>query len=260
VMTARLLGIKTAIQEQNSKSGATNRILGKVVHHVFLSFDPALDQFARAKAKGRVTVTGNPIRRFIRLALEGKTGQEDKNGPLNILVVGGSQGAHRVNTLFCEAMGQLMDLQEEIKITHQTGQTDKDEVAARYKELGFRADVVPFIRDMADALNRADLIISRAGAGAVAEIALSGKPSILIPFPYAAGDHQTVNAGTMVEKGAAILFPDREEAQPSELAKIIKELVQDSARRKQMGRQARRRGRPDAAKEIVDKLLELADK
>ncbi len=257
VMAAVYRKIPTAIHEQNTITGATNRILGKRVDKVYLTFETARSQFPVAEENDRILITGNPIRKSILGALEQEAPRETSGSGLRVLIIGGSQGAHRLNQLACAAFGHLSELKGLVKILHQTGDADWYDTATSYARHGFRAKVVTFIDEMAPALLDADLIISRAGAGAIAEITMSGKPSILVPFPFAAGDHQTVNAQALVDAGAAMIVEDQLQSVPK-LAGHISRLVKNLELRMDMSRQALALAKPDAARIIVDDFIKLA--
>jgi UDP-N-acetylglucosamine--N-acetylmuramyl-(pentapeptide) pyrophosphoryl-undecaprenol N-acetylglucosamine transferase len=262
ILAAWLTGVPCAVQEQNAAPGITNRILGLFVRKVFLSFAQAGGWFERAANKGRVTVSGNPIRKKIVDALvdrSGKPRREDTgaNGKARILVLGGSQGAHGLNLLFVEAVSGLPNNERQrLLIRHQSGGADRDMVEVRYRELGIEARVEPFIDEMASAYLEADLVVSRAGAGAVAEIALAGLPSILVPYPYAVSDHQAMNAQALVQAGAAYMFREGE-TNGKTMAGAIAMMVKDKKRLWEMSEGARSIGKPDAAAVIVDQCIEM---
>lgn len=260
LLAARLLGVPCAIQEQNAVPGWANRILGRIVSVVFVSFEQARSWFGRASKKDRVVVSGNPVRRKIvsalgRVAEKGPIGKDA--GKVAILVVGGSQGAHGLNLMVLDAVAELAaDDRQRISIRHQSGKADLDMVGSRYTDLGMDAEVEPFIEDMADAYGKADLVISRAGAGAVSEIAIAGLPSILVPYPFAASDHQAANAGVLVEAGAALMFREKATG-PGEFCEALRRIIADADRRRSMSARAKSAARPEAAAMIVDKCLEL---
>ena len=256
LLAARLLRLPTAIQEQNSVPGATNVILGRLVDRVFINLEMSRAHFPRAQREGKLTLAGNPIRRAIREKLEAARIEPRPNHRVGLLVIGGSQGARRLNYLVVDAMTHLREFKDSIKIVHQTGGGDILATVSNYAKLDFRAKVLEFIKDMATALAEADLVISRAGAGAVAEIALAGKPSILIPFPFAALNHQTKNAQAMVDAGAARMF-DEHELSGRTLAEALRPLLENADLRQTMGAKAYALARPDAAAAVVEGLYEL---
>jgi UDP-N-acetylglucosamine--N-acetylmuramyl-(pentapeptide) pyrophosphoryl-undecaprenol N-acetylglucosamine transferase len=204
--------------------------------------------------KAKSLLTGNPLRREI-LEHCGSRGEAGENyGKLNLLVFGGSAGAHSINMAMIETLPLLEDMKERVEITHQTGEKDLDEVSAGYRSFGFKAQVLPFIHDMAEAYGKADLIVCRAGATTVAEVTACGKPCIFIPFPYATDDHQRKNAEALVEKGAGFMLLNRD-LSGANLAHMIRELSGDTDRLRYAGICARSLARPDAAKIIVDEML-----
>jgi len=203
VLAACLRGIPTAIAEQNAFPGVTNRILGRFVKAVFLSFPDEGHWFPAQK----VRVTGNPVRSSFRTAdRKGMDVRED--GRFTLLIFGGSQGAHAINRAAIEALDDLKAIRHELRILHQTGGKDRAFVAEAYDRHGFTADVRPFFEDMPAAYRRADLLICRAGATSVAEITATGKASILIPFAQAVNDHQTRNAEVLVKAEAAMMIAE----------------------------------------------------
>jgi len=248
VLAARLYGAKTCIHEQNSVPGLANRWLGRIVDRVFLSIPGSEAYFPAGKSE----LTGNPVRAEL---VHGKSGKKEPGAEKNILVLGGSQGAHRVNLLMVEAMrGELPAAG--VKIRHQTGASDVEMVRSAYAQAGVEAEVSPFITGMAEAYLAADLVVSRAGATTLAELAVLGKPAILIPYPYAADDHQTTNAAYLVKAGAALVFPEGELDGPK-LKREIFSLLMDEDRLGGMASLMRKQARPDAAGLIVEKSLAL---
>lgn len=248
-LAGRVLGVPSAIHEQNSFPGITNRLLCRVVNRVFISFEASRQHFS-----GRsIHLTGNPIRpEFVtsetRLSRSGK--------PFTVAVVGGSQGARAVNEAFVEAAALLKMRNKPCRVIHQTGELDYERVAALYKEKGLEAEVRPFIQDMAGLYREADLVVSRAGAGAVFEMAAMGKPSLLIPYPFAANRHQETNAQFLVEAGAAEMIL-QENLSGELLADRLVKLMEDRPALERMGQAARRVSKPDAAQRIADLLLEM---
>ncbi|MBI4793164.1 MAG: undecaprenyldiphospho-muramoylpentapeptide beta-N-acetylglucosaminyltransferase [Deltaproteobacteria bacterium] len=250
LLAARLLKIPTAIHEQNSVPGMANRKLGRFVDRVFLSIPGSEEFFDQAKC----VLTGNPLRQELMAAAAKK--REGNAAPV-LLVLGGSLGAHRVNTLMTGAMEILRPLlPAEALIIHQTGRDDEQAVAARYAELGVRAEVGAFFDNMADLYSRADLVVSRAGATTLAEITAFGLPMILIPYPFAADDHQRKNGAYLVQGGAAKMFAQAELTEKL-LAEEIERLLRDTDKRRQMGAAAERLARPGATAAIVEQCEKL---
>jgi UDP-N-acetylglucosamine--N-acetylmuramyl-(pentapeptide) pyrophosphoryl-undecaprenol N-acetylglucosamine transferase len=252
VLAAWLLRIPTAIQEQNALPGITNRVLGRFARCIFTAFEAAERSFPRRK----VHLLGNPIRRALMDNYLVGGAPEAGRRPM-LFVTGGSQGAHALNLRMVEAAAQLGDLKERIQIVHQTGEKDRDEVDGKYRALGFPAEVHAFIREMAQAYLRADLVVCRAGAATLAELTVSRKPAILVPYPHAADNHQELNAKEMVDAGAAVMIREAD-LTADRLAQEIRAILGDADRRKRMERASGLLGRPEAAREIADLCVELA--
>jgi UDP-N-acetylglucosamine--N-acetylmuramyl-(pentapeptide) pyrophosphoryl-undecaprenol N-acetylglucosamine transferase len=253
VLMARLRGVPTAICEQNSIPGFTNKLLGKVVRAVFLSFDES-KRFFKAK---KIVMSGNPVRRELaaRLIAAAAAGK-DASGPVTVLVSGGSQGAKSVNEIASVALATLAK-ERPLAIIHQTGQSDLDATIARYKAAGVEADCRAFIKDMAAAYQQADIVVGRAGATTVAELAIAGKPAIFIPYPTAADNHQELNAREMADAGAALMFRQAE-LTADKLAAALRPLLDDAAVRATMGAAMRALAKPQAAAAVVDWCAEQA--
>jgi UDP-N-acetylglucosamine--N-acetylmuramyl-(pentapeptide) pyrophosphoryl-undecaprenol N-acetylglucosamine transferase len=252
---ARLLGCRTAIMEQNAVPGLTNRWLGRVVDRVFTAFEPAPG--ASPFPARKVVRTGNPIRGAFR-ALPSRPAAHDRR--LHLLVFGGSAGARRINEAMVAALPGLAAWHGRLAILHQTGEGPQADVEAGYRAAGWgteAAEVRAFIDDMAAAYAWADLVVCRAGAGTVAELTAVGRPALLVPYPFAADDHQEANARALVEAGAAVRVRD-EELSGDRLAAEIAALAADPARRATMAAAARRLGEPAAADRLVDELFRLA--
>jgi len=245
VLAARMQGIPTAICEQNSIPGLTNKLLGRFVRRIFLSFDESR-RFFKAK---KIEMTGNPVRRdLVQKLLAAGPARDD--GTVHVLVCGGSQGAVAVNELGSLALIELAQ-QHKLSIVHQTGEKDLAATEARYKEAAVAADCRAFIKDMAGAYLAADLVIGRAGATTVAELAIAGKPAVLIPYPFAAGNHQELNAREMADKGAALMFRQKE-LTAAKLAGALRPLLEDPEKRASMGAAMKSLARPGAAGAIAD--------
>lgn len=210
VLAGRLLFRRTAIQEQNAIPGMTNRLLSKIAHTVFISFE----QTRGMPISARTILSGNPMRQTLAPDQPGKTLEEATAAPdkFVILITGGSQGAASINTAVMDAMDMMEKTPDakDLFIVHQTGQHSETEVAAFYNARDLNALARDFFHDMPAIQHRADLVISRAGAGTLSELAIMGKPAILIPFPHAADDHQTANARNLVDKGAALMVADKD--------------------------------------------------
>lgn len=244
VITAHMMGIKTAIMEQNALPGMTNRILGKFVDRIFLTFTDTKKHFPDEKT----TVCGNPVRASF---LTENLNRERIEGKFTILVFGGSQGAHTINSAVMNALPYLKDMRQKLKVIHQTGEKDMDHVSKDYENYGMDVEIVPFIMDMAGAYRSSDLLICRAGATSIAEITASGKAAILIPFPFAVNDHQTKNAGVLVEAQAAIMIHEKD-LNGRKLAESIEYFYQHPHILKEMEKKSASLGNIRAASDIVD--------
>jgi UDP-N-acetylglucosamine--N-acetylmuramyl-(pentapeptide) pyrophosphoryl-undecaprenol N-acetylglucosamine transferase len=250
VLAARLMGLPTAIQEQNAIPGLTNRILGHVVHAVFTAFPEAGNHFPVRK----VQMLGSPIRRALLENYMRPVRKSDER--LHLLVFGGSQGAHALNMRVVEALPHLADLRERMRITHQTGARDREQVERGYRACGFAPDVREFITDMSGAYADSDLVVCRAGATTLAELTVCKRPSILVPFPTAADNHQFANATSLVDAGAAVMIEERD-LTGELLAAEIRRLLLDAGARDRMAREAGRLGAPQAASEIAAALVDM---
>lgn len=242
VLAAALRRTPTAILEQNSVPGVTNRVLGRVVDAVFTSFPQSERYFPRSK----VQALGNPIRR--KLLENFLQSRAPDNGRFNVLVLGGSQGASGLNRLVADAIRRTEAAS--IRWVHQTGVRDHEAMQQAHRARD-DVDVVPFIDDMSQAYRRADLVVGRAGATTLAELTVAKKASILIPFPHATDNHQELNAQVLVEGGAARMFRESE-VTGADLAEAILALARDRERLQAMERASAQLGRPEAAREIVD--------
>ncbi len=249
VLVAWLMRIPTAVQEQNAIAGFTNRVLGRFVEAAFTAFPEAVRQFPRRK----VFQLGNPIRKTLmdNYMMPGAHHEQPR-----LLVFGGSQGAHALNMRVLESLPHLADLRERLRITHQTGAKDREYVEKGYRAVGFAADVREFISDMSAAYAGADLVVCRAGATTLAELTVCKKPSILVPFPFAADNHQVQNALSLVSAGAAVMIEEKD-LTGEVLAQEIRAVLSSPERLEKMARAAGRLGSPQAAKEITDVCTEL---
>lgn len=249
VAMAKLLRIPTLIHEQNSVPGLANRKLGSLVDRVCISLPDSGKLFPPKK----VFFTGNPVRKEIVEA--SKATQEQNEQPI-ILVLGGSQGAHGVNELvvdtFCK---QLQGFN--VKLIHQTGPSDEQWVKKRYQQKNVSAEVSAFFQNMAELYSAADLVVSRAGATTLSELAVMGKPAILIPYPTAADNHQQKNAEYYAGDGGAIIQVEKETS-ADQLATEIQALFHDDDKRKAMAAVMKKLGIPEAADRIVENCLDLA--
>lgn len=245
VLAGKARRVRCAIMEQNLRPGLTNRILGRIADRIFTAYEESAAYFPRAK----VMRTGNPIRWR-------SAPQAVKGAKLSLLVFGGSAGAHRINLAAIDALERLKDLGPRLRVVHQTGEADYARIRTAYQSLPFESSVAPFIDKMDEAYAQADLVLCRAGASTVAELALFGKPAILAPYPYAADDHQRWNAEALRKEGAAEMILDRE-LTGDLLARKIRALFQDAKGLEAMGRAARKLAQPEAAQRIVEECCAL---
>ena len=244
-MMAALLGRPLVIHEQNSVPGLANRVLAAVADRVLCAFPGALE---------RATHTGNPVRPEIAAIPAPAERYARHSGPVRVLVVGGSLGAKALNDVVPKALALLPVAARPI-VTHQSGARHVEALKAAYAEAGVQASTSAFVDDMAAAYAEADLVVCRAGATTVAELAVAGLPSILVPFPYAVDDHQTTNARFLADAGAAVLVP-QSELTPERLAELIAGF--DRKRLLEMAVRARSLGRPDATEAVARACMELA--
>jgi UDP-N-acetylglucosamine--N-acetylmuramyl-(pentapeptide) pyrophosphoryl-undecaprenol N-acetylglucosamine transferase len=252
VLTAWLRRIPTAVQEQNALPGFTNRVLGHFVQAVFIAFEESRAAFPA----GKTHLVGNPVRRKL---LDNYLRSKSAHDRFEVLVLGGSLGAHGLNARVLEALASLADLRDAIDFVHQSGLADEAAVRAAYAKGGFRAEVSDFIEDMSAAYARASLVVCRAGATTVAELAVCKKASLLVPFPGATDDHQAVNARALVAAGAAVMFREAELTGEA-LGNAIRELYLHPDRLARMGRQAGLLGRPEAARELAEVCVGLIER
>jgi UDP-N-acetylglucosamine--N-acetylmuramyl-(pentapeptide) pyrophosphoryl-undecaprenol N-acetylglucosamine transferase len=247
VLAAKLRGIPIAICEQNSIPGLTNKILGRLARRVFLSFETSRKFFKPSK----IVMAGNPVRRELVARLSAPPfldGAHDER--IHVLVSGGSLGAVAVNDLAAQALIVLAN-DHALAITHQTGEKDLEATAARYRDAGVTADCRAFIKDMAATYLAADLVIGRAGATTVAELAIAGKPAVFIPYPFAADNHQELNAQEMADKGAALVFRQAE-LTADKLVAALRPLLDDAGKRAAMGAAMKTLAKPAAAAAVID--------
>jgi len=249
VIAAWLLRVHRVICEQNTIPGTTNRILGHFAEAVFISFEESRKYFP----KKRTLHLGNPIRKGL---MDNYLRSKVPSGGFTVLVFGGSQGAHVLNTAMADAIISMAGRRDEITLIHQTGAADRKSIKARYSVIGFKAEVLEFIDDMASAYKRADLIVCRAGATTVAELGVCRKPSILVPYPFATDNHQLKNAQAIARAGAAVIIRQAD-LTGKLLAETILGLKDDRNKLLAMEAAAGAVGRPEAARECVDYCIEL---
>ena len=247
LLAARLRGVPTMIHEQNAFPGLTNRLLARVVKGVAVAFADAGPRMKRRDA----VVTGNPIRQeFFEAA---KTASERRR----LLVFGGSQGSHILNEAVTGALLFLARLKGRLDIVHQTGPKELEQVRAAYKASAFDdARVVPYLDPIVDEIAAADLVVSRAGAMTIGELAAVGRAAILVPFAAATNNHQELNARVVEQAGGAIVITESQ-LSPERLGLAIAEVINDPDRAARMGAAARKLAAPDATRNIVDLLEKI---
>ncbi|MEO5895912.1 MAG: undecaprenyldiphospho-muramoylpentapeptide beta-N-acetylglucosaminyltransferase [Vicinamibacterales bacterium] len=239
--------IPTLLLEQNAVPGFTNRTLARVVSAAAVTFESTVGYFGR-----RGFVAGNPVRpEFFRNDLGSAAPT-----PPRVLIFGGSQGSHAINVAMVEAAPRLAARNGGVAITHQTGELDLELVRDAYQRAGIDARVEPFLFSMDREIRGASLVVCRAGATTLAELTAAGRPSVLIPLPTAADDHQRKNAEVLRDAGAAEVLP-QQDLTGALLAERIAALMADAGKLEAMSAAARALAKPDAAKVIVDRVLEL---
>src|SRR5262245_7106829 len=251
VLAAAVRRRRTLVLEQNATPGLTNRLLARVVDRAAVSYADTLRFFG-----GRGIVAGNPVRAEFFMVHESRF-VHGGAGPPRVLILGGSQGAHAINVAVVAAAADMVRRTADLEIVHQTGIRDEQWVRERYAAAGIRARAERFLDPVVPEVMSADLVICRAGATTLAELAAAGRPAILIPFPAATDDHQRKNAQVFANAGAAVLIDERELTAEG-LATVAGSLLADGPRRQAMGTAMRRLARPDAAGRIVDCVFELA--
>jgi UDP-N-acetylglucosamine--N-acetylmuramyl-(pentapeptide) pyrophosphoryl-undecaprenol N-acetylglucosamine transferase len=259
IVGARLAGVPALIHESGAIAGRANRVAAMLTHNVALAFDEAAHQFKHARTVGMPL---NPqIADFDRAALRGeaRTAFGLPEGVTMVLVSGGSQGSVRLNEAAVGLAGRWQH-RDDVRIVLKAGTGNVDDVARALADNGGArvVELVSFFDRMDHAYAAADLMLSRAGAGTVAELAAVGLPSILVPYPYAPDDHQAVNASVLTKAGAARMVRD-EDATAERLAPMIEELLDDPGRLAEMARATTKVARPHAAEELAAWVLELAD-
>ena len=252
LMTAALMRVPTLVMESNALPGFTNRRLALFVDAAAVSFDESLAYF-----RGKGVVTGNPVRReFFEI------GRKERDpSRFSLLVFGGSQGARAINEALAASLAHLERHRDVLSIVHQTGEADFEKVRSAYEAAGWgaRADVRKYIDDMVARFAESDLVVCRAGATTTAELVAAGKASLMVPFPFAADDHQRKNAEALEKAGASRMVL-QQDATGERLAREIGELVENPVRVTRMEEAARALARGDAAAAAVDLMEKLAGK
>ncbi len=249
-LAAWMLRVPVALVEPNAIPGMTNRMLSRFAEKIFVAFSRAKEAFG-AKA----ILTGTPVRRMV---LEARHGEKPASERMTVLVFGGSQGARTLNRGIVAALPSLAPFREKLYFIHQTGAgDDRSAIGRAYNDAGIEANVFPFSDRMWECYENADLVVARSGANTVAEVAALGIPSVLVPYPYAADDHQRANAEALVRAGGAVMIDDRDFT-GDRIAKEIVSMMNDRSRLEAMRRGALGFGRPDAARSIAKECLAIA--
>lgn len=250
-VAAWLNRIPLVIHEQNAVAGMTNRLLVRFSETVLEAFPGSFG--------GKVVTrcTGNPVRQDLAELASPEHRMAEREGPLRLLVVGGSLGAQVFNQQVPEALAKLPEAERPV-VRHQCGERHADIARDAYEQSGVDATVEPFIKDMAEAYSWADLVLCRSGALTVSELCVAGLGAILVPFPHAVDDHQTMNGQHMVSAQAAVLVP-QPKLNPQSLAETLRDLSNDRSRVLNMAKAARSLARPDATERVVNYCLEAAN-
>jgi UDP-N-acetylglucosamine--N-acetylmuramyl-(pentapeptide) pyrophosphoryl-undecaprenol N-acetylglucosamine transferase len=253
VLAAAIRRIPTLVEEQNAVPGLTNRLLGRVAGEVAITYEETRRWFG-----GRGVATGNPIRAEFAAADRARARRRrEAGGPFHLLIFGGSQGARALNGAVLAALPPLAGRRDRLRITHGSGAADLERVRAGYAAHGFDASVQPYIREIRAAYEDADLVVARAGASTVSELAACGRAAILVPLPTSAHDHQGKNAERVASAGAALVIEERA-LDGAGLARAVTALADDPGRLAAMERASAALARPDAAARIVDLVERLA--
>ena len=256
IAAAWMLRIHRVIHEQNSIPGLTNRLLAGMAEKIYVSFPHT---GFKSSADHKIDFTGNPVRNDILAAAEAGEPEDitaqDLKARFNILILGGSQGAHRINMAVIDSVTYLKNT-ERFRFVHQTGTRDAEEVTKVYRQMKIESEVAPFFNDMAERYREADLVICRSGATTVAELTVTGKVAVFIPFPFATDDHQVVNARALVEDGAAEMILEKDLT-----GKLLSEKIEYYVRHPEvmtkMKQKIRKFGHPDAARKIADDIYTM---
>ncbi|MCB0292480.1 MAG: undecaprenyldiphospho-muramoylpentapeptide beta-N-acetylglucosaminyltransferase [Calditrichaeota bacterium] len=248
-------GVPVLIQEQDVYPGITTRLLARYARRICLSFAAAQEHLSPHRAK--LTVTGNPVRAGLaganRVAAREKWQlQADK---MTLLIFGGSQGARAINRAMAAILPEIL-AESELQVLWQTGSSQYQDVCDRYPEPPDTVKIVPYIDDMSEAYAAADLIVSRAGANSLAELAVVGRPAILVPYPYAAGDHQAHNS-RMVEAQGAALMVEEGDGWEQKLSEALRRLIADGDLRASQEKAWQALARPQATADIVAEIIKL---
>lgn len=249
VLAALLRGVPVVVMEPNAVPGFTNRHIARWVKRALINFEGT----ARFFPKGRTELTGLPVREEFFAV------RKKNEGTFTVLITGGSQGSRTLNEAARQSWPLFREAGLAVRFIHQTGPFMYESIAAGFREAGLAGEVAPFIPDMATAFAQADLVVCRSGAGAVSELAAAGKPSVLIPFPFAADQHQLKNAEALERAGAARMSRDRD-WNGRRFFDAVGDLYRDRTRLDAMGECARKLAHPGAARRAADILVESIDR
>jgi UDP-N-acetylglucosamine--N-acetylmuramyl-(pentapeptide) pyrophosphoryl-undecaprenol N-acetylglucosamine transferase len=252
-IAAERLGAPVVLHEQNKRLGMANRILAPKAARIFLSYPDTLGEYPHERA----AVVGNPVRAGFVHPLSKEIARKQMGlapGVPVVLVTGGSQGARRLNEAMAEVVGRFAA--SDVQFLWMTGHSDAPKAREAAQSAAARVEVFSFIEDMPTACAASDLMVCRAGASSTAEIAMMGKPSILVPFPYAADNHQEENARAFEEAGASLLVRD-DECTGDRLEAVLRRLLSDPEGLERMGAAASRLARPGASESIAAEILQL---
>jgi UDP-N-acetylglucosamine--N-acetylmuramyl-(pentapeptide) pyrophosphoryl-undecaprenol N-acetylglucosamine transferase len=248
VLAALLRGTPVVVMEPNAVPGFTNRHIARWVKRALIGFE----ETARFFPAGRTELTGLPVREEF-FALPPKKEERE----FTVLITGGSQGSRTLNEAARQSWPVFREAGFAVRLIHQTGALMYDSIAAEFREAGIAGEITAFINDMPAAFASADLIVCRSGAGAVSELAAAGKPSVLIPFPFAADQHQLKNAQALERAGAARVSLDSEWT-GRKFFGMVRDLANDRPRLRTMGDCARKLARPGAARRAAEILVQTA--
>ena len=245
---AATMGRPVFLLEQNARPGMTNRYVAKVAKRIYATFEESAEHFPTKK----LVVAGNPVRRDL---LDAVTDSVRAPGPPRVLAFGGSQGALTINEGVPRVVQELVEQGVELEVKHASGRGAAESTRERYDAIGFPAEVLDYIDDMAAAYSWADLVLCRAGATTIAELTALGKPALFVPFPHAADDHQTANALAVVKAGGGVMVNDRDFRETDKATRLLGPLLRNPEVLERMGTAARGLGRPEAASTIATDIL-----
>jgi UDP-N-acetylglucosamine--N-acetylmuramyl-(pentapeptide) pyrophosphoryl-undecaprenol N-acetylglucosamine transferase len=255
VVAAAMRRLPIALVEPNAIPGRANRMAARLATRIFVQFEAAAESLGSSGGSGRVRSAGIPVRSALVAAFAAAPPRRTPTAPWRLLVFGGSQGARQINEAMLAAIPMLAGTP--LEIFHQTGAADRERVAGAYAEVGMRAEVAAFEPEMPRRYRWADVALCRSGALTVAELCLAALPSVLVPYPHAADDHQRANARALARAGAArVLEPAT--LSGKQLAGVLGELFADPGELENMSSAAGKRARPDAAERIVAECAEIA--